>query len=257
MITPRNAARDAWNKAALTKHCQITGNRKYIVDAEDYLANSGETLNNKTRKAVASLSDDATKPLKHEVEIAIGMKAMVVLNISIEADVANGTRGTVTGITLDPRERNIQPKRDGHVHLRFPPAVIYFKPDRQTNITFEGITPGVIPLLPSQIRFNVEVDGKRTRIERRQIAIIAGYAFTDYKGQGQTIDYLLVDIAKPATGKLSPFSVYVALSRSKGRNNIRILRDFDESIFMFHPSEDLRTEMIRLEALDQQTKRRF
>ncbi|KAJ7309974.1 hypothetical protein DFH08DRAFT_719085, partial [Mycena albidolilacea] len=40
------------------------------------------------------------------------------------------------------------------------------------------------------------------------------YAFTDYRSQGQTIPYVLVDIASPLTGKLSLFNLYVALSRT-------------------------------------------
>ncbi|KAJ7770381.1 hypothetical protein B0H14DRAFT_2383013, partial [Mycena olivaceomarginata] len=46
------------------------------------------------------------------------------------------------------------------------------------------------------------------------------YAFTDYRSQGQTIPYVLVDIASPPTGKLSLFNLYVALSRSSGRETI-------------------------------------
>ena len=33
--------------------------------------------------------------MKMKVELAVGMKAMVVLNIAMEADLANGTRGIV------------------------------------------------------------------------------------------------------------------------------------------------------------------
>ena len=55
----------------------------------------------------------------------------------------------------------------------------------------------------------------------------SGYAFTDYKAQGQTIEYVIIDIRKPPTRSLSAFSVYVALSRSRGRDTIRLLRDFD------------------------------
>jgi hypothetical protein len=36
------------------------------------------------------------------MEVAIGMKAMVIINIATEADLANGTRGMVTDIVLDP-----------------------------------------------------------------------------------------------------------------------------------------------------------
>lgn len=71
------------------------------------------------------------------------------------------------------------------------------------------------------------------------------------------MEYVIVDILKPPTGMLSPFSVYVALSRSRGRMTIHILRNFDPVLLMHHPLEDLRIDMIRLENLDQQTKESF
>ena len=87
--------------------------------------------------------------------------------------------------------------------------------------------------------------------------MMAGYAFTDYKSQGQTIEYVIIDIGKPPTGTLSPFSAYVALSRSRGRDTIRLLRDFDDNLFQNHPSDALRREMTRLEALNDATKREW
>ena len=53
------------------------------------------------------------------------------------------------------------------------------------------------------------------------------YAFTDYRAQGQTIPYVIVDIATPPTGGLNLFNLYVALSCSSGRSSIGLLRDFD------------------------------
>ncbi|KAF8803196.1 hypothetical protein BYT27DRAFT_7068478, partial [Phlegmacium glaucopus] len=75
------------------RHCRMTGNRKYIVPAEDTVCDSGHRPNAKTRLAVACLKDEATKNLRGQVEIAVGMRALVVLNIATEADIANGTRG--------------------------------------------------------------------------------------------------------------------------------------------------------------------
>jgi hypothetical protein len=254
LITPRNATKDLWNAAALDKHCWATGNRKYVISAEDTFKETGDAPDKKTRHAIAGLRDDATRNLKMRVELAVGMKAMVVLNIATEADLANGTRGTVQGFVLDPREENTTPDEKGTIHLKYPPPVIYFKPDLHTNTVFEGIPDGIIPISPSMVRFSVDVDGKKMRLERRQLAIVPGYAFTDYKAQGQTMECVIVDISKPPSGALSPFSVYVALSRSRGRKTIRILRDFDPALFMHHPSEDLRNEMVRLEQLDERTR---
>ena len=257
LITPRNATKDLWNSAALERHCRMSGNRKYIISAEDTLKETGEAPNNKTKLAIAGLKDEATKNLKMRIELAVGMKAMVILNIATEADLANGTRGTVQGIALDPREAHTTPNEEGHIVLQYPPPVIYFKPDIETTTVFENVPEGLIPISPSMLRFNVDVDGVKVKLERRQLAVVPAYAFTDYKSQGQTMEYVIVDISKPPTGQLSPFSVYVALSRSRGRGTIRILRDFDPSLLLHHPSDDLRKEMERLELLNEQTKESF
>ena len=60
----------------------------------------------------------------------------------------------------------------------------------------------------------------KVKIEQRQLAIVPGYVFTYYKAQGQTMEYVIVDISKPPSSSISPFSMYVALSRSRGRNYI-------------------------------------
>ncbi|KAG1717931.1 hypothetical protein EDB19DRAFT_1651823 [Suillus lakei] len=46
------------------------------------------------------------------------------------------------------------------------------------------------------------------------------YTFTDFKAQGQTIDYVLVDIRRTTCFVLSPFNAYVMLSRSHGHDCI-------------------------------------
>ncbi|KAF8424992.1 hypothetical protein L210DRAFT_797582, partial [Boletus edulis BED1] len=96
--------------------------------------------------------------------------------------------------------------------------------------------------------------GVEKRITRRQIPLTAAYAFTDYRSQGQTIEKVIVDIGKPPTGELTPFNAYVALSRSRGRDSIRLLRGFDEKLFTTHPSEHLRREDERLNELDRITE---
>jgi hypothetical protein len=67
----------------------------------------------------------------------------------------------------------------------------------------------------------------------------------------------LVDLSSPPSGKLSCFNAYVALSRSKGRKTIRLLRDFDDMLFKTPPGADLEVEMKRLDELDKQTKATF
>ena len=94
-------------------------------------------------------------------------------------------------------------------------------------------------------------------MDRQQFALTAAYAFTDFKSQGQTIESVIVDLAKPPTGGLTGFNAYVALSRSRGRRTIRLLRDFSKKLFPTHPSEELRKEDIRLAVLEADTLKRY
>jgi hypothetical protein len=90
-------------------------------------------------------------------------------------------------------------------------------------------------------------------IDREQYALTAAYAFTDFKSQGQTIETVIVDLAKPLLGKLNSFNTYVTLLRSHGTNTIRLLQDFDKRLFTVHPNEHLRQEDVRLERLEKET----
>jgi len=130
--------------------------------------------------------------------------------------------------------------------------MVLFKPGHDLQTYLQVLSQSLYPQQGSPSRQTITV----FHIKRRQLPMTAAYAFTDYKSQGQTIEYVIVDIGDPPTGHMSPFGVYVALSRSRGRGTIRLLRDFNEKLFTHHPSEDLRLEMIRLDGLDQETKRK-
>ena len=126
----------------------------------------------------------------------------------------------------------------------------------------EGLDDGEIPIEPTEQAYTIEVEGADEKqrkikkvIHRRQLPITAAYAFTDYRSQGQTLPYVTIDIAKPPTGKLSLFNLYVALSRSSGRHTIRLLHDFDEHIFHSPHDEYFLQEDDRLEGLNVETRR--
>ena len=76
--------------------------------------------------------------------------------------------------------------------------MLLFKPDRVSNLAFPGLPAGIIPLTPSRAKFTVRGrSGKTLKVERKQYTMTAGYAFTDYKLQGQTIEYVIIDIGRP------------------------------------------------------------
>lgn len=64
---------------------------------------------------------------------------------------------------------------------------------------------------------------------------------------------MIVNIAKPPTGILGLFNLYVTLSRSSGQQSIWILRNFDEGFFHSPHDEYLLQEDECLEQLDEET----
>ena len=91
-------------------------------------------------------------------------------------------------------------------------------------------------------------------VRRHQFPMTLAYAFMDYRSQGQTILFIMVDIATPPTGGLSLFNLYVALSRSSSRSTIRLLWDFNNTTFIQSHSASLLQEDDRLDKLDALTK---
>ncbi|KAJ7573258.1 hypothetical protein C8J56DRAFT_1066671 [Mycena floridula] len=134
-------------------------------------------------------------------EMAIGMKMMVIFNIATEADVANGTKD-----------------KFGQVYLKFPPALVVFRPD---NIMDEFkdkyssnslLKPGQLPIVLMEMGFSIKDGEESIALTRRQFAMTASYAYTHEKSQGQTLETVLVDLAPHPGGELTPFHIYVALS---------------------------------------------
>ena len=115
LIMPRHTVRERWNEAALAKHCGSSGNRKYIVHAEDRMSKTEEEVPLCACVKIAGRDDRGAGNLEEIVEIAVGMKAMIVMNISTEANIANGTRGVIDDIILDPREQPTLPNEDGAI----------------------------------------------------------------------------------------------------------------------------------------------
>ncbi|PBK66391.1 hypothetical protein ARMSODRAFT_890790 [Armillaria solidipes] len=99
--------------------------------------------------------------------------------------------------------------------------------------------------------------GSAYTVHRHQLALTAVYSFTHHKGQGQTLDYVKVDLADPPQHPIDAFHAYVALSRSHGRSTVRILRPFNTGVLMTPPCLELTMEDARLETLDEITQERF
>ncbi|KAF7345952.1 ATP-dependent DNA helicase [Mycena venus] len=224
LITPRHSAKMAWNAEMLEKHCAVSGERLYVCQAQDTKDDNGNLTLDETICITGMKTNEMVK-LTERVKIAVGMWAMILLNIATESDLANSTRGTVMDIKLDPWEPDD------------------FMPDDCKVPSFEGLPEGILPIVPSTGRVYIKDRYSHLQvIIWHQLALTATYAFTAYKSQGQTLSHVLIDFQNPLTGHLTPFSAYVALSQSKGCGTICLLRGYNKTLFTTHLSKHLKVE---------------
>ena len=254
LITPRHAVRTQWNEAASQKRCSETGQRLFICPALDTIKGTPLTL--KERYALANRYKHTkrrrNKDLPDSILLAIGMKVMVTNNLQTDLDITNGARGVITDIILNQDEPLLE---DGStIQLKFLPQCILVKLSHTRAATLPHLEEGVIPIQRVTSHMQIKVDGKSRTVTRTQFPITGADSFTDYRAQGQTIPYVIIDIAPPPTSGLSLFNLYVSLSRSSGRGTIRLLRDFDDEMFLQAHELELIDEDERLERMDLVTK---
>ncbi|KIJ10060.1 hypothetical protein PAXINDRAFT_157720 [Paxillus involutus ATCC 200175] len=124
-----------------------------------------------------------------------------------------------------------------------------------TKVTqLEGLEKNIIPLVPLERTFSIIIGNQKKMVVRTQLPLTVAYAFTNYRSQGQTICHAIIDIGTSPSGSLTPFNIYVALSRCRGRENIQLLQEFDEKLLMNHPSEYLCIKDERLKNLESDTE---
>jgi len=254
LITPRHAVRTHWNHASLRKACSESAQRLLVCNAEDTIKNHPLSLQERYALAQRNTGDGRRKRkgLPETIELAIGMKVMVTSNIATDLDITNGARGTIVDITLNPEE---PPLGDSSIiTLKHLPRCVLVKLNRTRANRLTGLDDGVIPIFPPKSSMQITLTKKAQTVTRFQYPITATYCFTDYRSQGQTIPYVIIDIASPPSGELSLFNLYVALSRSSGWETIRLLREFDDDIFLEAHEPELMLEDERLDDLDGTTK---
>ena len=213
LLTPRNATRKPWNAEFATRIFIEDRRWIYVSKAEDIPLEGQLSMHDKW--LIAGAGQVGTSKLEETLEVAIGMRVMILINLSTQAEVANGTRGTVEDIILDPREPEIVPAENGRVFLHYPPALVVFRPDSHAKLTLEfpGLPRGCIPITPREEGFHIKLKSNRKSYVRRQFAMTAAYAFTHEKSQGQTLDRVVVDLANPGT--LTLFHAYISRSEER------------------------------------------
>lgn len=197
------------------------------------------------------------KDLPYQIEIALGMKIMITDNIQTDLDITNGATGEIIDIILHEDE-SIQSLNDTIITLKHLPIYILVKLGRTRATKLYNLEDCIVPIEPTSTTYRIKITTQngnivQRTIQRRQFPLTGAYAYTDYRSQGQTIQYAIIDIAPPPCGTLTLFNLYVAFSRCCGRDSIRLLRDFDDEMLLSSHDIELLNEDARLESLNKKT----
>ena len=136
---------------------------------------------------------------------------MVIFNVETDLDVANGAKGETIKIVLDENESNYS-LTQSIGQLKYPPMYMPIRMKSSKVPGLEGLEQNIISLMPMEHTFLITQGSQSKTVVRKQLPLITGYTFTDYRSQRQTVQDAIIDIASPPTGTLTPFDIYVALS---------------------------------------------
>ena len=181
---------------------------------------------------------------------------MITVNIETDLDVMNGARGKIVDI-LHPDEPPLS--NEPIVTLKHFPSYILVKIQRTHASQLDGLSKGIIPVEVATCNLQIKVHSNGGKyitwnVCRCQFPMTVVYGFTNYRSQGQTLVYVIVNVVTPPTGGLNLFNLFVVLSQSSGRETIQLLCDFDNNLFKKSHDPTLLAEDDRLEQRDKVTK---
>ena len=117
--------------------------------------------------------------------------------------------------------------------------LVKLKHDVGIEIALPGLPPSVVGIKPESLRYSNNNGKSFTYV---QFPVTIAYAITDYKCQGQTFTWVIVDLKKPG-GRSPASSPYVQLSRAKTLARLSILCPFDPAELRSDLSKHLLAEL--------------
>ena len=236
IIVGRKKIHDILNLRIMGHHANSTGVTVHLYHSRDRIA--GQLVTGDEMTQLWKLSSTTTHDSLGKLPLFPGMKVMVQENLAFGHKVVNGTEGTV---------QNIIYEEDGG--RRFA-AVVYIHVPGAGKICADA-TNDIIPIFPEWTSFYwYRANGHRVSVSRTQLPLLPSYAYTDYKSQGRSLAEAIVDPESASSLQ----GVYVMLSRVRSLTGLAVLRPFRVSKVIQRLSQELRTELRRLEYLDHQTQ---
>lgn len=214
-IFPTNIQCDEYNNERLQSLLQGTCQKAYVVKAEDTLLNGKKIQPYESEEMFLPEHEQDCGGLPNSIELAIGMRVMLIKNIDLSIGLVNGAIGTVTNIQL-PLHYTLQ---SNHTM----PQSVSVKFD--ASKTVGASSTEVIELEP----FTTKFFGLSNSVwQRTQLPLKPCWAATVHKVQGLTLSQAVVDISERV---FQAGMAYVALSRVKSLEGLSLTALCEKRIF--------------------------
>lgn len=175
--------------------------KKYSLNINIETRDSDNPLLSETNQDEIERKARSQLPIDDTLELCIGCQVILVINLTIEEGLVNGSKGRVEGFN-----ENGEP-------------IVIFSNGKVKNIAI----------------YTWEIDDGMYIIKARGIPLILGYGCTIHRSQGMTLPLAIIDIGKNVfTGSGGYGQIYVALSRVKSLDGLCIL-NFDPTRIRCHP----------------------
>ena len=242
IIVGRRRLRDLLNLRIMGHYARRLSTDVHLYHARDKIA--GQSVSSEQSQHLWKLPSTATSDSLGRLPLFPGMVVMVQENLAFDNRVVNGSRGTVRDIVYE--------EADGKRYI----IVVYVHIPGAGNVCSHAVDD-IVPIFPEWSSFTIpqkkEGEPDHVSVSRLQVPLLPAYAYTDYKSQGCSLETAMIDPASAASLQ----GVYVMLSRVKTLDGLAILRPFKAEKIEQRLSQELRTELERLDKLDTDTRRRF
>ena len=172
-----------------------------------------------------TLSDNLrnTGSLPQTLNVKVGARVMLTINIDVSDGLSNGAMGTVTDVITNGSTLHA-------VLVQFDSDKI--GKDAQAASKYRHVNDTSVPIFKKEATFSADKrrnHNRHVRISRTQFPLVLCWAITIHKCQGMTLPEIVVDM-DPKKGKFNNGQAYVAFSRVTALDKLHILNYNREQI---------------------------
>ncbi|KAF8180710.1 hypothetical protein K438DRAFT_1602361, partial [Mycena galopus ATCC 62051] len=213
--------RDTLNCELTINHARKLSTAMYDCHAHDFF--NTLPLHEDLQTRTWQVRSSNTKDTLGKLPLSIGMKVMVTENIALKTSIVNGAEGILREISYSTDRKGRRYADCAYVEIR------------GSNVNLNALGPDIIPIVavPSRFPYTAE-SGIKYYIGQTQLPLVPAYAYTDYKSQGKSLTWAIIDL----TGAHSLQSLYVMISRATSLKLLAVLSHPNHCLADLVPSSD-------------------